>query len=482
MGYAIPPDGTIDTQSGSLSNGSLYKSNASSQFFTRALPSLLNWTYSGSPNAQIMDASDGTSHPADELIGYSNKVEIMPSSKFHRPRRATQLASLLLIALIPAFGIFKIDLAAASFQILGLQIWWLNFAFMFGLAIVVVTVPIISYMTIGTIWCGWACPQNLLSEFANNLTYKFLGKRADVRVDGKGIIVAAAKNKAINWLVLGIIFLGIALVLAFIPLLFFYEPGEMFALVPFVSGHKASSFLKMLYFFTVFLIFVDIAVVRYFFCDYACLYRLAQRIFKTQDALHIAYDASRSADCSKCNYCATSCITAIQPTNIKIYDPCTGCGECVDACDHLHEGSGKSGLLFFEIGKKGANTTWRQKLGEMSTRFNWMIGAFFMLGCALMVWGIAMQEPIQSQASRDTQLKNQQIARVCNSQCATLQSSCNVNHMEGCYRGAACKCQCSLQQDPTNDFSGAWRQCVQVNTAHAEALGSRKIVNPAAKP
>ena len=109
---------------------------------------------------------------------------------------------LLLIILVPALGLFRIDFASASFYIRSLQVEWTNYPFLFGLAIVVITAPIITYMTVGSVFCGWACPQNLFSEFANGLTHKLLGKRADVRVDGPGLIVAASKNKAVNWLVL----------------------------------------------------------------------------------------------------------------------------------------------------------------------------------------------------------------------------------------------------------------------------------------
>ncbi len=173
----------------------------------------------------------------------------MPSQQFHRPRRAVQLATLLLIAFIPSAGIFQIDLASASFNILGRQIWWSNFAFIFGLSIVCVTAPIITYMTVGAIWCGWACPQNLLSEWANNLTFKFLGKRADVRIDGKGVVVAAAKNKVINWFTLGAIFFGASLILAFIPILLFYPTSDLLAFVTIGASHKATRFLQYPYFF-----------------------------------------------------------------------------------------------------------------------------------------------------------------------------------------------------------------------------------------
>ena len=120
-------------------------------------------------------------------------------------------------------------------------------------------------MTIGTVWCGWACLHNMLSEWANNLTYKMLGKRADVSVDGEGMKVAATKNKMVNWLALGLIFLAASLVLAIIPFLFFFQPADVWSFVTFDSGLKLSKFMQRLYFFTVFLVFVDIAVIRYFY-------------------------------------------------------------------------------------------------------------------------------------------------------------------------------------------------------------------------
>lgn len=385
-------------------------------------------------------------------------------------RRLVQLSVLLLLGLIPALGLFRIDLVTASFFVLDYQIWWSNFFFVFGLAAIIATAPIIIYMTIGTVWCGWACPQNLLSEWANNLTHKLLGKRADVSVDGEGMKVAAAKNKVVNWLILGTVFLGAALVLALIPFLFFYPLSEVWSFVSFDSGAKLSKFMQRLYFFTVFLIFVDIAVVRYFLCDYACLYRIGQRMFKNQDALRITYDASRSATCSKCNYCATTCITSIQPTKIKIYDTCIDCGECVDACNRLQAKSGQQGLLRFELGEKGSNSTWRDKLSEVASRINWLVVIFFLLGCVMMVWGIVTQEPAKQQISFAEQQKAQQISRVCNEQCVQQQSSCKSGSLEGCSLAAACRCECFLQQDPTSPASGEWKQCVQRSKASAEVL------------
>lgn len=396
----------------------------------------------------------------------------MSATKYHLPRRAVQVATLLVISLIPALGIFRIDLPSASFDVLGRQIWWSNFFFISGLAIVIAIIPIITYMSIGAVWCGWACPQNLLSEWANNLTYKFLGKRADVRVDGKGMVVAAAKNKAVNWLILGAIFLAAAMVLALVPLVLFYPHRDIWAFVTFSASREMAESIKYPYYFLVLLIFIDIAFVRYFFCDYACFYRIGHMLFKTKDALHVTYDSSRSSDCAKCNYCAISCITAIQPTDIKIADPCIGCGECIDACDHLHDKTGTAGLLRFEIGKKGSETTWVQKLGVFFSRLNWPIGLIFIYGCVMMGWGIATQEPVRTQLSPAQMHKIQMVARTCDSRCSTYISSCKGDNIAGCYRASACKCDCNLQLDPGNAASGTWRQCVKKYTSLAEALSS----------
>ena len=408
---------------------------------------------------------------------HSVKPTTMTTKKFHTSRRAIQLATLLILALIPALGLFRIDLASASFHMLGHQIWWSNFAFTIGLAIVLITAPILSYLTISTVWCGWACPQNLLVEWANNLTHRFLGKRADVRVDGKGMVIASSKNKLLNWMILGAAFLAVSMVLALIPLLYFLPPGDVWSFITFSANNQVTSFFTFPYFFITLLIFIDIAFVRYFFCDYACMYRVGQIIFKTTNALHVSYDASRSSDCAKCNFCATSCVTNIQPTEIKAGDRCIGCGECIDACDQLHEHSGSMGLLRFEIGKQGSGATWRQKLKALSTRLNWTIGTVAMLGGAMMIWGFFMQPPPPQQMSAEEIQKVQRIERVCNSQCATWISSCKGKNMEGCYRASACKCECSLQQDPTSADSSKWLQCIQKYTSLADKLNSQNLGN-----
>jgi polyferredoxin len=312
----------------------------------------------------------------------------MQHPQYRWKRRAVQIGTIVLIALIPALGLFRIDLSTASFTILDRQLWWSNIFFVFGLGIMIATVPIITYMTIGTVWCGWACPQNTVSEWANNLTHKLLGKRANVDIDSEGLKVAAAKNKALNWIILGLSFIAASLLLGIIPFLFFFSASEVWSFITFNSTAKVSGFMRPLYLVMVSLIFIDIAVVRYFWCDYICLYRIGQRIFITKEALHVKYDSARSADCAKCNYCSISCITGINPTDIKLEDSCINCGECIDACNRLHEKKGGNGLLQFRFSEENHTNTLRGYLGRMAAKFNWWVGAIFLLGCVMFIWGI----------------------------------------------------------------------------------------------
>jgi hypothetical protein len=136
----------------------------------------------------------------------------------------------------------------------------------------------------------------------------------------------------------------------------------------------------------------------------------------------------------------------------------------------LQAKSGLTGLLSFEMGETGSNATWRVILGEVASRFNWIVGAFFLFGCAIMIWGIWTQPAALAVVSLAEQQRVQQIGRVCNIQCAPQQTSCKGGSLEGCSRAAACKCECYLQQDPTSPSGEDWRQCVKRSNASADVL------------
>ncbi|MDR0481130.1 MAG: 4Fe-4S binding protein, partial [Gallionellaceae bacterium] len=258
----------------------------------------------------------------ETLANIPIKIENAPSTRYHGKRRAAQIITMLIIVLIPISGLFRIDLQAGNFSILGRQILWSDYSLMLGFWTMLATAAVMTYSTIGTIWCGWACPQNTFSEWVNQMTYKLLGKRASVRIDSENARVAATKNKPLNWFALGISILLISLVLAIIPFLYLYPTSDVWKMLTFQPGAQVPKFTRYLYLVITFAIFLDIALIRHVVCRYFCLYRMWQHIFKTKQTLHVDYDSSRSSECEKCNYCETSCFIDLNPTQFTIYDTC----------------------------------------------------------------------------------------------------------------------------------------------------------------
>lgn len=313
-------------------------------------------------------------------------------SGFHWKRRAAQLLAIALAVLIPASGLLRIDPEAGAFVIIDRQIWFSDFFVIAGFWVLLASSLVLLYSAAGTVFCGWVCPQNTLAEWANNLTRKLLGKRAEVSLTGEAPKVAAAKNRAVNWLLLGLLLLGTSMLFALIPLFYFYPPRLVWAFVTFQPDVQLAASLHWIYTVSVLVIFLDIAVIRHFWCRFSCIYRVWQHSFKTKQTLHVKYDASRADECAKCNYCATTCFIDLDPRKTDVYDSCINCGECIDACNRLHAKQGVPGLLSFEIGERQSKSGLRTAAVSLFARAKWA-SAFSVMGAAMLAWGLWTYEP-----------------------------------------------------------------------------------------
>lgn len=308
---------------------------------------------------------------------------------FHMRRRLTQALFLLLLIIIPISGLLRIDPIAGAFVVLDRQIWWADFFLVFGLWILLASGLVMIYSTVGTAFCGWACPQNSLAELANKWTYKLLGKRADVSIAGEKMKVAASKNRFINWFLLGLILLAASMLLALIPLFYFYSPEIIWSFVTFQYDARLASSLHYIYLVFVLVFLVDASFIRHFWCRFMCVYKVWQHGFKTHQTLQVAYDESRSESCEKCNYCNTVCFLGIDPRNTDMYDSCINCGDCIDACNRVQAKNKLPGLLSFSSGVSGKEDSGvlKRNLASMSTRMRWTI-PFAVLGLGMFVWGL----------------------------------------------------------------------------------------------
>lgn len=183
---------------------------------------------------------------------------------YHRRRRLAQAVSVALAVLVPAFGLFRFDMRTGGVTVLDRQIWFSDFFLVAGLWIFLISLLVMLYSSAGTVFCGWVCPQNILSEWANHMTHRLLGKRAEVSLEGHKPVVAIAKNKALNWILLGSSFLAASLLTGLIPLFYFYKPETILSFVLWQTDPELAGSLHWIYFVFVLIIFIDIAVIRHF--------------------------------------------------------------------------------------------------------------------------------------------------------------------------------------------------------------------------
>jgi len=307
-----------------------------------------------------------------------------------------QWSALALIIAVPLSGLFRIDPLAGALVVLDRQIWFADFALFFGLWIFLATAMIFLYSVAGTVFCGWVCPQNSVAEWANFMTRKFLGKRAEVSLDGAPVQVTASKDRLANWIVLALCFLGAAMLVALIPMLYFWPASAMWSFVTLRPDPALAGSLYWIYTVFVLIVLLDITVLRHFWCRFICVYRVWQHSFKTRQTLHIAYDASRKSECEGCNYCVSKCFIDLDPRSTDVFDSCINCGECVDACDRMHQKSATPGLLRFEFGERKSRVATpgpRNNEYSLLGRARWAL-PFTALGLGMFLWGLWTYEPL----------------------------------------------------------------------------------------
>ncbi|HXH71365.1 MAG TPA: 4Fe-4S binding protein [Mariprofundaceae bacterium] len=323
-------------------------------------------------------------------------VEHVPGAqKLHPLRRASQYLTLLILVLIPTTGLFRIDPVDGAFVLLDHQVWFSDIFLVLGFWIFVASLLVMMYSLVGAVFCGWMCPQNTVSEWANDLTRKLLGRRAKMMdMSGKKMQVAARRGSMLNYVILGAAILAASMFYALIPLLYFYPPDVIWSFLTFHEDARLAASLHWIYFVCVAVMVLDIAVIRHLMCKYMCIYRVWQHSFKTRDTLHVAYDTSRTDHCVTCRYCVDACFLDIDPRQTEVFDSCVNCGECISACDELHAKSKKlsgPGLLRFVIGdeQKGA---YRGAIGSFFSRAK-AATMFTLLGASLFVAGLMSYAP-----------------------------------------------------------------------------------------
>ncbi len=324
-------------------------------------------------------------------------VENTAGRHYHVRRRVIQAISLALVILIPTTGVFRFDPLAGALVFLDKQVWLSDFFLVFGLWMLIATSMVFLYSTAGTVFCGWVCPQNTTAEWANWITRRFLGKRAEVSLEGDPVRVTASKDHLFNWIALAACFLAASMVAALVPLLYFYPASAIWSFVTLRPDPSLAGSLYWIYGVFVLIVLLDVTMLRHFWCRFICIYRVWQHSFKTRQTLHVEFDASRSADCAGCDYCVSQCFIDLDPRGTDVYDSCINCGECIDACNRMHRKAETPGLLRFAFRERApASGAAKRKLRNneytLLGRARWAL-PFGALGLAMFSWGLWSYQP-----------------------------------------------------------------------------------------
>ncbi len=215
---------------------------------------------------------------------------------------------------------------------------WISEAYFFFLIFLLFFIGImLATVLYGRIWCGWACPQTVLSDFT-----RLIMKLSD-RLARRPALAAVLSQF--------FVFFFSSIVSASL-IWYFVSPYEMlpgiisFTLGPWTLGSWA---LFMV------LIYLDLAFVRQKFCSFVCPYARLQSAFFDHRTLTIAFDDRRSDECMDCEACVRAC-----PSEIDIRKglqvECINCAECIDACAGRTKKSNNRPLVGYFFGAGGEDT------------------------------------------------------------------------------------------------------------------------------
>lgn len=258
-------------------------------------------------------------------------------------RRLRWAANTILIAILLVVPWVRIggeplvllDIPGRKFHVAGLVIFpqelyflWLIVA---GLALALFFFTALA----GRLWCGWACPQTVLTDLFAAVARRIEGWTRG----GPPARVAPARRAATHavWLVLSFL-LGFHLVGYFVSPYAILDQLRGGDLSPTVAGFLVVAST---------LAYLDLAFVRQTFCRYICPYARFQGVLFDRDTLVIGYDALRGeprgkrtakgamaarGDCVDCGLCVAVCPAGIDIRNGLQYE-CIACTQCIDACN-----------------------------------------------------------------------------------------------------------------------------------------------------
>lgn len=257
------------------------------------------------------------------------------------------------------------------------SVLWISESYFFLLIFLLIFLGIMLFTVLyGRIWCGWACPQTVLSDFARYI---------------ERIATWFKMHRILQTLFSHFILVLISALVAASILWYFVSPYDVFTdMVKRSLGPW--TFWSWVFFST--LIYINFAFVRQKFCVSICPYARLQSAFYDEQTLTIAFDQTRQKECLGCEACTSNC-----PTKIDIRKglqvECINCAECIDSCTRQMARHGKKPLIDY---MKGTAQHAVQK--GMRPRVFGLSAAFAMIG-VMFAYQVFVRMPVAFWVMRD---------------------------------------------------------------------------------
>lgn len=248
-----------------------------------------------------------------------------------------------LFFLSPTLNILRVDMTTQ-------EVIYFGHAFEFGIGSLA-PIPIGFYATViaiavitafyGRLFCGWACPHNIMSE-----NTRFFRGAAGIEPMPRRLSLFVKRfpkiKPALPWLSIG---LGVLFSFGMTFLLFHYVVPWSVLIDGYLTGSVSPALWMGQLLFTLIGLFLLFS--GHHFCRSACPYGMAQSASAYQGGkrrpLEINYTgnrANKAEDCGTCNACQQICPVDIDPRSDEVgsilkvgeFWGCWNCGECIDAC------------------------------------------------------------------------------------------------------------------------------------------------------
>lgn len=251
----------------------------------------------------------------------------------------------------------RIDLAARKLHLFTLTFWPQDTAFLLVMLIFLAVLMFASTAVAGRMWCGYACPQTLLTESFVFVETFFEGSRAKrIKLATAPWTADKAARKLGKWSVWTVMSLWLGVTFAG-----YFQ--DAYALVSNLLHGHVSAWNATIISIVASAAYFDFGWFREQMCHYACPYARFQSAMFDADSLIVGYDVRRgeprgrlgsagTGDCIDCSMCTQVCPMGIDIRN-GLQLECIACTACVDACDSVMDRIGRPRGL---VGYSSLNT------------------------------------------------------------------------------------------------------------------------------